>query len=386
MKVLMLSWEFPPRKVGGLATHVFGLSKAIAGDVEVHIVTCNFPGAPDLEVVNGVIVHRVNVYSAPSPDFLTWTMLMNSSLLRSGSELVAQGGFDLIHCHDWLVGPACVTLKHAAALPLVATIHSTESGRRHGIRTSYQRVIHEIEGWLTYEANRVVCCSWSMVNEVSTLFSTPRDKVWMIPNGVDADLYGPAQPDRALRGVYADPGEDIVLYVGRLVPEKGVNVLIGAVPKILSAHPNAKVVIVGEGYAKEGLKALVRSLGVSHKVYFTGYVGDLEIKKLMQLASVQAIPSIYEPFGIVCLEAMASGTPVVASAAGGLSELVDDGVTGLKVPAENSDALASAVIRLLSDSALREEMSRRAREKAVSDFSWRKIGATTIRMYGSIFA
>jgi len=384
MRVLMLSWEYPPRKVGGLATHVYELSKALAEKVEIHIVTCNFPGALELERVGGAVVHRINVYSAPSPDFLTWAMLMNASLLRAGCKLISEGRFDMIHCHDWLVAQAGVTLKHATGTPLVATIHSTESGRRNGIHTDYQRVINEIEGWLTYEASRIVCCSWSMVNEVAGLFNVPRDKIWMIPNGVDPGIYRPREIEQPLRAKYADPSEKIVLYVGRLVPEKGVNVLIGAIPRILSAHQNTKFIIVGEGYSREMLSSLSKSLGVNRKVFFTGYVSDDEVKGLLGLADVQVVPSIYEPFGIVCLEAMASGAPVVASDTGGLSEIVEDGVTGLKVPPNNSDAIAHAVNRLLSDSALREGVSKKARERASGRFSWKAIADLTTRMYDSV--
>jgi len=384
MKVLMLSWEYPPRKVGGLATHVYELSKALAENVEMHIVTCNFPGALELERVGGAIVHRANVYSAPSPDFLTWAMLMNASLLRAGCELAPEGGFDMIHCHDWLVAQAGITLKHATGMPLVATIHSTESGRRHGIHTDYQRVIHEIEGWLTYEASRIVCCSWSMLNEVAGLFNVPRDKIWMIPNGVDPETYRPSAIDQPLRDKYANPSEKIVLYVGRLVPEKGVNVLIGAIPRILAAHQNTKFIIVGEGYSREMLSSLSKSLGVDRKVFFTGYVSDDEVKGLLGLADLLVVPSIYEPFGIVCLEAMASGTPVVASDTGGLSEIVEDGVTGLKVPPNNSDAIAHAVNRLLSDGALRGSMSKVARGRAMGRFSWKAIADLTTRMYDTI--
>jgi len=385
MKVLMLSWEYPPRKVGGLATHVYELSKALAERVETHVVTCNFPGALELERVGGAVVHRINVYSAPSPDFLTWAMLMNASLLGAGCKLAAEGRFDMIHCHDWLVAQAGITIKHATGMPLVATIHSTESGRRHGIHTDYQRVIHEIEGWLAYEASRIVCCSWSMVNEVAGLFNVPRDKIWMIPNGVDPEVYRPSEIDQTLREKYADPSEKIVLYVGRLVPEKGVNVLLGAIPRILAAHQNTKFIIVGEGYSREMLSSLSKSLGVDHKVFFTGYVSDDEVKGLLRLADVQVIPSIYEPFGIVCLEAMASGIPVVASDTGGLSEIVEDGVTGLKVPSNNSDAMAHAVNRLLSDSALRGSMSKMARGRALGQFSWKAISDLIIQMYDSVF-
>jgi glycosyltransferase involved in cell wall biosynthesis len=311
-------------------------------------------------------------------------MLMNVNLLKAGAELVAEKRFDIIHCHDWLVAPACIALKHASSSRLVATIHSTESGRRHGIYTDYQRVINEIEGWLTYEASRIVCCSWSMVNEVASLFNVPRDKIWMIPNGIDTEIYRPTPPDDLFRRRYAKQDERIVLYVGRLVPEKGVNVLIGAVPKILSVHPDSKFVIVGEGYAREQLSSLAKYLGVDHKVYFTGYVSDSDIRKLLSLAYLQVIPSIYEPFGIVCLEAAASGVPVVVSDTGGLSEIVEDGVTGLKVQPDNSDALAAAVNRILSDAALRDSMSKRARRMAEERFSMKTVADRTMEMYRTL--
>ncbi len=384
MRILMVSWEYPPRKIGGLATHVYELARALSEIAEIHVVTCSFPGAPETETIKGTTVHRVNVYSAPSPDFLTWTMLMNVNLLKTGSELVAEKKFDVIHCHDWLVAPACIALKHASASRLVATIHSTESGRRHGIYTDYQRVINEIEGWLTYEASRIVCCSWSMVNEVASLFNVPRDKIWMIPNGIDTEIYRPTPQDDLFRRRYAKQDERIVLYVGRLVPEKGVNVLIGAVPKILSVHPDSKFVIVGEGYAREQLSSLAKYLGVDHKIYFTGYVSDGDIRKLLSLAYLQVIPSIYEPFGIVCLEAAASGVPVVVSDTGGLSEIVEDGVTGLKVQPDNSDALAAAVNRILSDAVLRDSMSKRARKMAEERFSMRTVADRTMEMYRTL--
>ncbi|MGQ9513764.1 MAG: glycosyltransferase family 4 protein [Thermoproteota archaeon] len=383
MRILMLSWEYPPRKIGGLATHVYELTKALSEMAEVHVVTCSFPGAPDTEIINGTFVHRVNVYQAPSPDFLIWTMLMNINLLKASAELVAEERFDVMHCHDWLVAPACITLKHATGGHLVATIHSTESGRRHGIHTDYQRVINEIEGWLTYEASRVVCCSWSMVGEVASLFNVPRDKIWMIPNGIDTEIFKPNPSDDLFRRRFAGLSEKIILYVGRLVPEKGVNVLIGSVPKILSANPNVKFVIVGEGYDREHLSSLAKYLGVDQRIYFTGYISDEEIKKLLSLAYLQIVPSLYEPFGIVCLEAAASGVPVVASDIGGLSELVEDGVTGLKVPPDNSDAIAYAVNRILSDEVLRESMSKKARERAVERFSIKAMAERTMEMYSS---
>ena len=189
---MMFSWEFPPRIIGGISPHVYHLSKSLARNgVKVYVVTCDFPGAPRHEVVDGVEVLRIDSYKNPAPDFATWVYLMNMNMQKEAAALVKSldGKVDVFHAHDWLVANAGIGLKHVFRKPLLATIHSTEIGRRNGINSDYERMIHETEAWLTYEAWKVICCSNYMVSHVRWAFGLPEDKLAMIPNGVNVQEY-----------------------------------------------------------------------------------------------------------------------------------------------------------------------------------------------------
>jgi glycosyltransferase involved in cell wall biosynthesis len=191
-------------------------------------------------------------------------------------------------------------------------------------------MIHETEAWLTYEAWKVICCSDYMISHVKYVFGLPSDKLVMVPNGVNTHNYDGNQDLKEFRGKFALPEEKIILFVGRLVYEKGIHILINAVPKILS-KVNAKFIIVGSGYMKEQLLNIVRSMGLEHKVLFEGFLDEPSLLKLQRCADVSVVPSLFEPFGIVALEAMAAQSPVVASDTGGLSEIIEHDVTGVKV-------------------------------------------------------
>jgi glycosyltransferase involved in cell wall biosynthesis len=385
---MMLTWEFPPRIIGGISPHVYNLSKSLAKNgMKVYVVTCDFPGAPEHEVVDGVEIFRVDSYKNPSPDFATWVYLMNVNMQKEAAALVNRLGrkIDVIHAHDWLVATAGIGLKHVFRKPLFATIHSTEIGRRNGIHFDYERMIHETEAWLTYEAWKVICCSDYMVSHVRWAFGLPQDKLIMVPNGVNADVYANSGGDDLgqFRRRFALPEEKIVLFVGRLVYEKGVHVLVNAVPKILQ-KVNAKFVIVGNGYMKEQLSGLVKSMGLAHKVLFTGFVDDDTLRKLQRCADVSVVPSLFEPFGIVALEAMAARSPVVVSDTGGLSEIVEHDVSGAKVYVNDPDSLAWGVNRVLLDNSFADWLRTNAFKRVREKYSWDKIGQQTKAMYETV--
>ncbi|MBS7647496.1 MAG: glycosyltransferase family 4 protein [Candidatus Bathyarchaeia archaeon] len=383
LKVMMLTWEFPPRIIGGISPHVYYLSRNIAKEgMKVYVVTCDFPGAPEHEVVDGVEVFRIDSYKNPSPDFASWVYLMNMNMQKEAAAIVKNlGGVDIFHAHDWLVANAGIGLKHVFRRPLLATIHSTEIGRRNGLHSDYERMIHETEAWLTYEAWRVICCSNYMVSHVKWAFGLPEDKLVMIPNGVDAIEYEKDMGNLSqFRRRFALPEEKIVLFVGRLVYEKGIQVLINAVPKILE-KVNAKFVIVGSGYMKEPLWEHVKRMGLAHKVLFTDFVDDETLRSLQKCADVSVVPSLFEPFGIVALEAMAAKSPVVVSDTGGLSEIVEHDVTGVKVYANNPDSLAWGVVRVLLDEDYANKLRENAYRMVVEKFNWRKISRQTKDVY-----
>jgi glycogen(starch) synthase len=390
LSVMMLSWEFPPRVIGGISPHVYFLSKSLMkNDVKVYVVTCDFPGAPAHETIDGVEVYRVDSYKNPSPDFATWVYLMNLNMQKEAAALAGKlsDEIDVFHAHDWLVATAGIGLKHVFRKPLLVTMHSTEIGRRDGIHTATEKMIHETEAWLTYEAWKVICCSDYMVSHVKWAFGLPDDKLVMVPNGVNTNVYENIQEQdyKPFRSAFALPEEKLVLFVGRLVYEKGAQVLINAIPRILE-KVNAKFVIVGSGYMKEQLSSIVKSMGLEHKVLFTGFVDEETLLRLQSCADVSVVPSLFEPFGIVALEAMAAKSPVVVSDTGGLSEIVDHDSTGVKVFPNNTESLAWGITKILLDDNFRNNIRQNAYKKIQEKYDWDKIAQRTKRIYEGVLS
>jgi glycogen(starch) synthase len=380
-EVVMLTWEYPPRIVGGIAPHVYNLSRELARlGVRVHVVTCDFPDTKAHETEGGVQVDRVDSYTYPTPNFATWVSMMNVNLQRRAAEVIrASGGrVRVIHAHDWLVANAAIGLKHMFRLPLVSTIHSTEKGRRGGIYDDYQRMISSEESWLTGESWRIICCSNFMMGEVTEALGVAREKIDVVPNGIDPRPFRAPLDPAALRARFARPDEKLVLYVGRLVHEKGVNLLVEATPYVLRRGP-AKIVMVGEGYLKESLIARARQLGVSDSVYVTGFLESDTLRGLFRVADVSVVPSLYEPFGIVALEAMAAGTPIVTLGTGGLSEILQNGETGHFVQ-PNPASLADGISTVLYSPSYAESLRAKAAQK-VPLYSWANIASLTTGIY-----
>lgn len=386
MRVAMFSWEFPPKSVGGLAQHVCDLTRALSAlGVEIHLFTMGEPGIPEYEKVNGVNVHRVIPYSVSSPDFTTWVAQFNVALLERAIAVFSENDrFQIVHAHDWLVAYAARALKHAYRIPLVATIHATEYGRNCGLHNDTQRHISDVEWWLCYEAWRVICCSHYMRGELKYVFQVPDDKVVVIPNGVDTENFV-QKNNNISRNNYAAQDEKIVFYIGRLVREKGVHVLLDAVPIILAQVPNTKFVISGKGPYLNELQNQASRLGIAGKIYFTGYIDDYTRNSLYSWADVAVFPSLYEPFGIVALEAMAARTPVVISDTGGLSEIVTHNFDGLKAYPGNPRSLADMILRILLNPQLAQQLQQNAYLKVKRQFNWRDIAAGTLDTYRRVW-
>jgi len=385
MRIVMLSWEYPPKVVGGIAPHVYDLTSYLASlGEEIHLITCGEPGIPEYEQVNGVNVYRVNPYQISSPDFVTWVVQLNAAMLEKAISLLNfLEDVHLVHAHDWLVAYASRVLKYAYHLPLIATIHATEYGRNYGLHNNTQRHISDVEWWLSYESWRIICCSDYMKDEVQRVFQVPEDKIRVIPNGVEPSRFA-IQENKAQREFYAAPNEQIVFYVGRLVREKGVQVLLDAIPKILFHCPKTKFIIAGKGPHEEELRRQASLLHVWQRIYFTGYIDNELRNSLYSWADVAVFPSLYEPFGIVALEAMAALTPVVVSDTGGLMEIVSHGVDGLKAYPGNSDSLADMIIAVLKDPMLGERLRTNAFRKVQKKFNWRQIALLTRDVYREV--
>jgi len=389
LRVLMFSWEYPPRVVGGLARHVHDLSVALVKNgVRVDVITVaeDWSAAAE-EIIQGVRVLRVRPYHLVSRDFISGILQLNLTMLEKAFSLLRQGeSYELIHAHDWLVAYASRAVKHALQLPLVATIHATEYGRNRGLHTDEQRYISDVEWWLAYEAWRVICCSRYMHHELQRVFHLPDDKIEIVPNGVEPSQFRVSRQDASMRSRFAAADEKIVFFIGRLVQEKGVQVLLEAAPRVLAAAPKTKFVIAGKGAMLESLRGQARQLGIESKLYFTGYIDDLTRNALYQAAMAAVFPSLYEPFGIVALEAMAAKVPVIVSDTGGLAEIVDHGVDGLKCYPGNAVSLADQLITLLQNEDLAMRLAAKAAEKVESEFSWQEIANQTQNIYKQVLA
>ena len=386
MRVLMLSWEYPPQSVGGLARHVKDLSQALVNTGnEVHILTRGAEDAPFYEEDHGVHVHRVYPFPLQTPDFMHWVTQLNFALVEKGVEVLNENGFDIIHGHDWLVAYAARVLKHSYKIPLVATIHATEAGRNQGLHSPLQNFIHSIEWFLSYESWKIIVCSNHMEGEVKGLFGISKDKVEKIPNGVYVRQFAEMDnhSDMMVQNI-VNKNEKMIYFVGRLVREKGVHVLIDSIPLIMREVPDVKLVIAGTGPMEGQLNHQIIRMGLDQNIHLTGYVNDNLLRQLYKRADVAVFPSLYEPFGIVALEAMASATPVIVSDTGGLSEIVKHGKNGLKFIPGNPNSLADQVKAIFRDEKFAHRLALTASENVISEYDWSSIAKKTYAVYESI--
>ena len=383
MKILMLTWEYPPRVVGGIARVVNDLSKRLIKDGhEVTVVTYREGNVPYYELDKGVKVYRVDNFMINANNFIDWVMQLNFNMVAKASEIIQkEGKFDVIHAHDWLVAYAGKTLKQSFDIPLVSTIHATEAGRNSGIRDNTQKYINDTEWMLTYESTEVIVNSNYMKGELQRLFGLPFEKINVVPNGVNLLLYSGIERDYEFRRRYAMDNEKIILFVGRLVYEKGIQHLIAAMPKILNGYNDTKLIIAGKGGMMDELKAEANALGLGDKVYFTGYVSGKDVQKLYKCADIAVFPSTYEPFGIVALEAMLSERPVVVSDIGGLNEIVQHRENGMKCYAGNANSIADSILELLYNPELCANVTKKAKAKVRNEYNWNKIAQDTHFIY-----
>lgn len=383
VSILILSWEYPPLVIGGIAPHVYEMSRHLqAGQTAVHVVTNTAPGRPVLEVENGVHVHRVNSYENLT-DFEDWVLQFNLAIV---DYVTAQLGgnirFDLIHAHDWLVGYAALLLRQRLNLPLVTTIHATEHGRNQGLFTPQQYMIHSIEHELVSTSDKVIVCSLHMQSEVCAVHTLDKQRTEVIPNGIDLHSLELMPAHSFRREQYAQEGGEIVLFLGRLVKEKGVQVLLQSMHEVLREFPHCTCIVAGRGPMSADLEASAAELGTS--IRFTGFVDSLEKSYLLEIADICVFPSIYEPFGIVALEAMGSGTPVIVSDTGGLAEIVEHGRTGLTSIPGDPDMLADRILYLLRDPEEGEQLAEAARREVQLRYDWHPIADRTKEVYSAL--
>ena len=388
MRVLILSWEYPPLIEGGLARHVRKLAEnLVAQGTDVHVLVRGTEDAPPEEDMEGVTVHRVLEPERPRElgEFVTWIERMNADMLAAGVEVGDEYDFDLVHGHDWLVAGAGDHLAKRFRCPFVVTIHATEYGRHQGwVDKHPQSHIHGVERWMANRADRVITCSAYMREHVADIYGLDEADVTVIPNGIDPSELTQVDDLGALRARFAEPHQQLILLVGRLVYEKGFQLALEAMPGLVERLGNVRFLVAGSGTAEGDLKRQATELGLDDHGTFMGWIGDDVLHSLYRVADLTVVPSLYEPFGLVALEAMASGCPCIVADTGGLREIVpaDDRV-GLRFNGGDPEHLATMVERLLTDHALRERLVAEASEHVLS-FDWADVADQTAQVYGHV--
>ena len=387
MRPLILSWEYPPLIEGGLARHVRKLAENLADQGhEPHVLTRGHEESPAEEEVNGVMIHRVREPKRPRElgEFVTWIEHMNADMLAAGVELGDSYDFDVVHGHDWLVAVAGDHLANRFRCPLVVTIHATEYGRHQGwVEKHPQSHIHGVERWMANRADRVVTCSAYMREHVSDIYGLDEGRVAVIPNGIDPDDLVPVGDLDELRLRFAEPGEKLVLLVGRLVYEKGFQLALEALPRLVERVGNVRFLVAGSGTHEQELKAQASELGLDEHGTFLGWIGDDVLHSLYRIADLTVVPSIYEPFGLVALEAMASGCPCLVADTGGLREVVPNEDVGLRFEARDPASLANMAERLLTDEQLRDRLVAEASEHVLT-FDWADVARQAAAVYAEL--
>jgi glycogen synthase len=375
MRVLMLAWEFPPHSTGGAANHVYGLSRALgkAGH-DVVVVTLGTP-LPTNATVDVVTVLRVRAELPwiPDDDVVARAASANHHLVRLITEL-GDWRPDVVHGHDWQVAWAATTLAALFHVPLVTTFHSTLRGQHGGsIPQGPGSTIHAVESWLAHTSTQVIASSKFMAREVMSGFELPAERIHRVPNGIDPTWWS--------SGEWPAARSPLVLTWGRVQYEKGFQVLARAISTLRSRVPDVECIIAGRGSYLPELQSQVDIEGVSDVVRLVGFVPDIKLRDLVHRAGCVVIPSLYEPFGIVALETLAGGAPLIAARTGGLAELVDGTGAGLLFEPGNADELAACIERVLSDDDLANGMRRRGTALLAARYSWDAIAGATALIY-----
>jgi alpha-maltose-1-phosphate synthase len=378
MRVALLTREYPPEVYGGAGVHVAYLARELASlvDLTVHCQGADRPGA---------VAHRPWDHLAGANQALG---VVSTDL----SMAAAAGSADLVHSHTWYANLA----GHLAALlygvPHVATVHSLEPLRPW--KAEQLGGGYEVSSWCERtaleSAAAIIAVSNGMRSDVLRTYpAVPPDRVRVIRNGIDTTEYAPDPRTGVLERYGVDPARPSVIFVGRITRQKGVPVLLHAAARL---DPAAQLVLCAGQPDTPELAAEVEDLVADLRAARSGviWIPEMlpkhEVIQLLSHATVFACPSLYEPLGIVNLEAMACGTAVVGSVVGGIPEVVSDGETGLLVPPGDAEALAEALNALVGDADLAAAMGRAGRERAIAEFGWKAVAAETAALYAELMA
>lgn len=377
----MLTWDYPPRETGGTAAHVEGLSGALAAaGHEVVVLTTSDRNADVAAERDGTVrVLRANFDLPHIPDHrrLAQTASANHAFVRllTNADSPVRGWIpDVVHGHDWRIGWAADTLSNHFSAPFVLTMHGTERVRHGGnLPPGEPTDVNAIEWWLAFRANRLIASSRFMVAQLVEGFELGPEQVVRIPNGIDPARW--AGHDRP-----AEREQNVVSW-GRVQYEKGFQVLARAMGTLRTRLPEVSCTIAGRGSYLPELQTQIDVEGVSDLIHLPGFIGDDELHALVQRAGCVVIPSLYEPFGLVALEALAAGAPLIVARTGGLAELIAGTQAGLTFEPGNPDDLAHCVEMVMRDRQLAHELTTNARHLIDTKYAWHAVAESVARVY-----
>jgi glycogen synthase len=397
MKSLLLTNEYPPNVYGGAGVHVEFLSRELAQLMDVEVRSFG-----DQRVDQG----RLRVRGYPEPSGMTAPSYLRPVFGAMARDVAWAGDAvdaDVVHCHTWYSHLGGILIRQGYGIPLAITVHSLEPLRpwkREQLRGGY-----DLSCWVEQTAlgmaDAVIAVSRGTREDILRVTPVHPERIHVIYNGIDTQLYRPVAATDALERFNVDPTRPIVLFVGRITRQKGIVYLARAIPDIA---PSAQVVLLaGAPDTPEIAAEMEQAVADAQRqrgnvIWIQEMLPREDVIQFYSHATVFCCPSIYEPFGIINLEAMACDTPVVASKVGGIPEVVVDGETGILVPLEQqtespfepldprrfSADLAAAINRLLHDPELRERMARAGRERVEREFSWPAIARQTADLYASL--
>lgn len=409
LNILILSSEYPPEMVGGLGTHVYELSRELARlGTKVTVL------APSLfarEVTDGpnLTVHFFerdfeSRIETPAHE-MQWFVELNKKCMLYARRLVKRTGMrpDIIHCHDWHGLPAAHQLGRLLGVPVIGTAHLLQNPAAHWWGDKVSPEVVKQERALCRTADGLITVSRSMKQLIQDTHQVPGERIDVVYNGMDNSPFlnpplSGEERDR-LRRQYAAPDDQIIFFAGRLATQKGIEPLFEAAARVLEQRPNARYLIAGSPDVRPEIWDGQRIADEAKKMFsffhrwdrvtFLGKVSRRDLPGLYQIADMALVPSVYEPFGYAATEAMASGVPVVATAVGGLAEIIQHNETGLLVPVEPREGdthridvaeLCAAQLALLDNADLARRLRREGQRRA-AEFGPEQMARATLSVY-----
>ena len=385
MRVALFSWEsLHSINIGGLGVHVTELAAGLERrGHEIHVFTRRKQDQSHYDQIDGVHYHRVD--HGISDNFVQSMDWMCQAMAHRFHEVTSMiGKFELVHAHDWLTGNVLKYISDGFGTPGILTMHSTEYGRDGNVfHDGFASWIRDTEYAACNHAKMIISISGFLAEEIHRIYGVHHSKIHVVPNGVAYHHFnGYLEPGPVKERYGIAPLDPTILAVGRMIAQKGMDLLVEAVPMVLGYFPSAKFIIAGEGPEKEGLINRANQLGVGHAIRFLGSLSRGEYSELMRSIDILALPSRNEPFGIVALEAWAAGKPVVATTAGGPREFVWHNVNGFLVDA-NPGGLAHGIGSLLADHDHCRALGRNGRVAVEDRFNWDTVASYTEGVYNA---